>query len=132
MPPSGDELILELLCQSVARLENDDRKRKPEEEGDVTFLKSVKKVRKNAPEAATNTDMMESLIVFHYLEKVSPELARELSALHTLPLLSRHLTKVFPGLSGELPTPQKSTNMSNKTIVHNSVTISELVQYMGL
>ena len=43
MPPSGEELILSLLSRSVAKLENGDKKQKPEDE-EVTFLKYVKKV----------------------------------------------------------------------------------------
>ena len=48
MQPIRDELILKLLSHSVARLNSDGRKRKLEQE-EITFLKSVKKVKENEP-----------------------------------------------------------------------------------
>ena len=114
MPPSGDELILKLLSQSMARLERGDRKRKQKEE-EVTFLESVKKVRKDVPEASTNTDIIESLIVYHHLNKVSPHLAEEFSALHTFPRVSNHLKKVSPELAELVEaTQQKSHKVLGK------------------
>ena len=67
MPPRGDELILKLLSLSVARLESSDMKRKQEEE-EVTFLNSVKKVKENETEAATaNIEIIESLVVYNII-----------------------------------------------------------------
>ena len=86
MPPSGEELILNLLSQSVARLNSDHGKGKRDEE-EVTFLKSVKKEEKadltERKAVYTTTDMIESLIVYNYLKEESPKLAEELSARHT-------------------------------------------------
>ena len=111
MPPSGDELILKLLSQSVARLESSDRKRK-QEEAEVTFLKSVKKVKENEPEDPTaNIDIIEPLVVYHHLTEVSPKLAEELSTLQVFTLVLNHLKKVSPDLAEELA----ALDISDKT-----------------
>ena len=102
MPPSGEELILKLLSQSVARLESGDRKRKHEEE-EVIFLKSVKKVKKDSI-TTYQSDMLESLVVLQYLKEVSPTLAKEFSDSHIFHQVSCHLKNVFPGLAEELST----------------------------
>lgn len=62
-------------------------------------------------EAATNTDMMESLIVYHHLKEVSPKLAEKLSVFHTFPLVSSHLKKVSPELVETIPS---LPNINNK------------------
>ena len=111
MPPSGEELILKLLSQSVARLESSDKKRKQDEE-EVTFLKAVKKVKENEPgDATANIDIIESLVVYHYLTEVSPKLAEELSTLQVFTLVYHHLKKVSPKLAEELA----ALNIPNKT-----------------
>ena len=108
MPPSGDQLILKLLSQSVARLESDDRKRKQKEE-EVTFLKAVKKVKRGESEAATaQYDMVESLVVYHHLREVSPKLADELSALQVFKFVLNHLKEVSPKLAKVLEVIQIS------------------------
>ena len=100
MDPSGDELILKLLSQSVTRLESSDRKRKQDEE-EVTLLESVKKFGSNA--IATNqSDMLESLVVLQYLKEVSPTLAEEFADLHIFRQVSCHLKSVSPELAEEL------------------------------
>ena len=99
-------MILKLLSQSVARLESD-RKRKREEE-EVTFLKSVKKVRKDVSEGPSNTNMLESLIVYHHLKEVSPKIAEKFSNLHTLSLVSKYLKNLSPELANQLSTIQTS------------------------
>ena len=102
MPPSGEELILKLLSRSVARLESGDRKRKHEEKK-VTFLKSVKKVKKDS--ITTNQSvMLESLVVLQYLKEISPTLAKEFSDSHIFQQVSCHLKNVSPGLAEELST----------------------------
>ena len=101
MPPSGDQLILKLLSQFVARLESGGKKRKWEEE--VTVQKSVKKVKRCELEAVTiKADMIESLVVHHHLKEVSPNLADEFSALHTFPRVLNHLIEVSPHLAEDL------------------------------
>ena len=107
MPPSGEELILKLLSQSVARLESGDRKRKQEEK-EVTFLDDVKRVRKDVPATPSNNDIIASLIVYHHLKEVSPELAVEFSALHTSKFVFNHLTNASPELTEELAVLQQS------------------------
>ena len=119
MPPSGDEFILKLLSQSVARLESSDRKRKQEEE-EVTFLESVKKVKDNEPDAATaNIDIIESLVVYHHLKEVSPKLAEELSTLQVFTLVLNHLKKVSPELAEELAALDISDKTSGKKKITN-------------
>ena len=98
-------MILKLLSQSVARLESGDRKRKQEEK-EVTFLDDVKKVRKDVPAAPSNTDMVESLIVYHHLKEVSPKIAEKLSNLHTSRLVSKYLENLSPELANQLSTIQ--------------------------
>ena len=96
MPPSGEELILKLLSQSVARLESSDRKRKQEEEEEIVS----KKVKKGFPEIVnTNTKLIEALIVYQHLHEISPKLADQLSSLHIFGLVSKHLQKVSPDLA---------------------------------
>ena len=94
-------MILQLLSQSVAKLDSGRRKRRREEE-DVTFLESVKKVKENVPEAPSNTDMVESLIVYHHLKNVSPKIAEKLSSSHTLRLVLNHLKILYPELAKQL------------------------------
>ena len=102
MAPGGDQFILKMLSQSVARLENSDRKRKQEEE-EVTFLKSVKRVKRGGMEDAnTNTDIMEFLIVYRHLKEVSPDLAEEFSTLFTFSRVLNHLKEVAPELAEDL------------------------------
>ena len=125
MPPSGDELILRLQSQSVARLESSDRKKKLEEE-EVTSLESVKKVKENEPECATaNIDIMESLVVYYHLREVSPKLAEELSAVQVLPLVFNYLKKLGPELADELALMQISLkNFGGKKMANKKAGVS--------
>ena len=105
-------MILKMLSHSVARLESGERKRKQEKE-EVTFLKSVKKVKRDKPNVSNiNTDMIESLIVYHYLKEVSEKLAEGLSALQT----SKHVFNYLKIVSSQ-PASMKATlqNPSNKS-----------------
>ena len=114
MPPSGDELILKLLSQSVARLESGDRKRKQKEE-EVTFLKSGKKVKRGETENANSkTVMKESLIVCRHLEEVSSHLAEEFSTLHTFPRVLNYLKEVSPELAEDLISVKRTHRQSVK------------------
>ena len=117
-------MILKLLSQSVARLHSDDRKRKQEEE--VFFLKSVKKVKRDVlgnTSTNGNTNLIKSILVYNHLIKVSPDLAQELSSLHSLPYVSKHLKKVSPKLAKELATlPNNLTQRQDKTKPTNKKT----------
>ena len=75
MPPSGEELILSLLSRSVAKLENGDQKQKPKDE-EVTFLKYVKKVKRQTETADKIADIVESLINVFLLERSFGQVGR--------------------------------------------------------
>ena len=120
MPSIGDELIMRLLSQSVARLESSDRKRKLLEEKEVTFLESVKKVKENEPECASATiDITESLVVYYHLREVSPKLAEELSSAQVLLLVLNYLKKLSPELADELALMQISPKNSGEKKMAN-------------
>ena len=113
MPPSGDELVLKLLSQFVARQVSGGKKRKQEEE--VTFQKSVKEVNSCQTEVVTiKADMIESLVVYHHLEEVTPNLAEEFSALHTFPRVLNHLKEVSPNLAEDLLSFQRISRQPPK------------------
>ena len=102
MLPSKDDFILKLLAQSVARVNSDFREKEQEEE-EVTFVKLVKKVKDDEPETlTTSTDIIVFLIVYHHLKEVAPNLAEELSKVHTCKHVSKHLKEVSPELAEEL------------------------------
>ena len=119
MPPSGNELILKLLSQSVARLESSGRKRKQEEEEEI----GSQKVKKDLSEAVnTNNTIIEALIVYPHMHEISPKLAEELSSLHIFGIVSKYLQKVSPELAelttirNKKPDKQKHANMTTGVI----------------
>ena len=97
-----------------------------QDEEEVTFLKSVKKVKTDElGDTFTNgnTILIESILVYYHLIKVSPELALELSSLHTLPYVSNHLKKLSPKLAEDLATlPNNFTKKQDKTKPTNKKT----------
>ena len=113
MPPSGNELILKLLSQSVARLESSGRKRKQEEEEEI----GSKKVKKDLSEAVnTNNTIIEALIVYQHMHEISPKLAEELSSLHIFGIVYKYLQKVSPELAEKLPLETRSQTNKNMLI----------------
>ena len=130
MPPSGEEIILSLLSRSVAKLENGDQKQKPEDE-EVTFLKYVKKVKRQTESADKIADIVESLIVYFYLKEVSPKLAEELSAIHTFPLVSGHLKGISTVLTRN-SSSQNRNKIADKRIKANKKTSTIVKRFTPL